>query len=106
MRMQGQGGEGEALVVQRLRRTALGLADTYASYFTARLPDALLPLLQYVLGALVDPGPGICLAAALALRSLCDANRRARKRDRCLCGGACGPRWRAGLARCCRASRA
>ncbi|KAJ7820857.1 hypothetical protein B0H13DRAFT_2291922 [Mycena leptocephala] len=74
----GQGGqEGEALAVQRLRRTALGLVDTYASYFTTRTPDALLPPLQYVLGALADPDPGICLAAALALRSLCDANRRA-----------------------------
>ncbi|KAJ7915368.1 hypothetical protein B0H13DRAFT_2324463 [Mycena leptocephala] len=74
----GQGGqEGEALAVQRLRRTALGLVDTYASYFTTRAPDALLPPLQYVLGALADPDPGICLAAALALRSLCDANRRA-----------------------------
>ncbi|KAJ6485347.1 hypothetical protein C8R47DRAFT_1321195 [Mycena vitilis] len=73
----GQGGKGEALAVARLRRTALGLIDTYAAYFTTRSPDALLAPLQYVLGALADPDPGICLQAALALRSLCDANRRA-----------------------------
>ncbi|KAJ7653619.1 hypothetical protein DFH06DRAFT_1474761 [Mycena polygramma] len=112
----GQGGKGEALAVARLRRTALGLVDTYAAYFTTRSPDALLAPLQYVLGALADPDPGICLQvrfrfsslcsgteisffvsgfraskasgeaassafphvfAALALRSLCDANRRA-----------------------------
>jgi hypothetical protein len=76
---QGQGGEGEALAVQRLRRTALGLVgafflppplpvhatntplrrtDTCAGYFTTRAPDALLPLLQYVLGALADADGG------------------------------------------------
>ncbi|KAJ6522588.1 hypothetical protein B0H19DRAFT_655372 [Mycena capillaripes] len=70
-------GEGEALAVARLRRTALGLVDTYAAYFTTRTPDALLAPLQYVLGALADADAGICLQAALALRSLCDANRRA-----------------------------
>ncbi|KAJ7017049.1 hypothetical protein C8F04DRAFT_1406335 [Mycena alexandri] len=69
--------KGEAVAVMRIRRTALGLVDTYANYFTTRAPDALLPPLQYVLGALADPDPGICLQAALALRSLCDANRRA-----------------------------
>ncbi|KAJ7915365.1 hypothetical protein B0H13DRAFT_2324461 [Mycena leptocephala] len=36
--------------------------DTYAGYFTTRAPDALLPLLQYMFGALVDPDAGICLA--------------------------------------------
>jgi hypothetical protein len=101
----GQGGqEGEALAVQRLRRTALGLVgvflvlclsssfhplplstpspspslvctantrtDTYASYFTTRAPDALLPPLQYVLGALADPDAGICLAVRFCLRFL------------------------------------
>ncbi|KAJ7725697.1 hypothetical protein B0H16DRAFT_1593986 [Mycena metata] len=70
-------GKGEAVAMMRIRRTALGLVDTYANYFTTRTPDALLPPLQYVLGALADPDPGICLQAALALRSLCDANRRA-----------------------------
>ncbi|KAK7053926.1 armadillo-type protein [Favolaschia claudopus] len=68
-----EGGEGAALV--RLRRTALGLVETYAAYFTTRSPDAVLSPLGYVLGALKDPG--VCLQAALALRSLCDANRRA-----------------------------
>ncbi|KAJ7095461.1 armadillo-type protein [Mycena crocata] len=61
----------------RLRRTALAVVDTYASYFTTRPSDALLPPLQYVIGALADGDSGICLQAALALRSLCDANRRA-----------------------------
>ncbi|KAJ7153236.1 hypothetical protein C8R46DRAFT_473041, partial [Mycena filopes] len=69
--------KGEALAVMRIRRTALGLVDTYANYFTTRSAEALVPPLQYVLGALADPDPGICLQAALALRSLCDANRRA-----------------------------
>ncbi|KAJ7913239.1 hypothetical protein B0H13DRAFT_2470623 [Mycena leptocephala] len=76
---QGQGEEGEALAVQRLRRTALGLVgafflppplpvhatntplrrtDTCAGYFTTRAPNALLPLLQYVLGALADADGG------------------------------------------------
>ncbi|KAJ6541009.1 hypothetical protein DFH09DRAFT_1394943 [Mycena vulgaris] len=61
----------------RVRRTALGLVETYASYFTTRPADAVLPPLQYVLGALADPDRAVCLQAALALRSLCDANRRA-----------------------------
>ncbi|KAF7373942.1 hypothetical protein MSAN_00606600 [Mycena sanguinolenta] len=78
---QGPGGEGgkdgEKDAVARLRRTALGLVDTYAAYFTTRAPEALLAPLGYVLGALRDADRGICLQAALALRSLCDANRRA-----------------------------
>ncbi|KAF7344000.1 hypothetical protein MVEN_01689300 [Mycena venus] len=52
-------------------------AYTYSAYFTTRGPDAVLAPLQYVLGALQDQDAGICLQAALALRSLCDANRRA-----------------------------
>ncbi|KAJ6468925.1 hypothetical protein C8R45DRAFT_1218716 [Mycena sanguinolenta] len=78
---QGLGGEsgkeGERDAVARLRRTALGLVETYAAYFTTRAPEALLAPLGYVLGALRDADRGICLQAALALRSLCDANRRA-----------------------------
>ncbi|KAJ7087128.1 hypothetical protein C8R44DRAFT_991404 [Mycena epipterygia] len=73
----GGGGGGMDIGQTRLRRTALGLVDTYAAYFTARAPDALLPPLRYVLGALADADRGVCLQAALALRSLCDANRRA-----------------------------
>ncbi|KAJ7789978.1 hypothetical protein B0H14DRAFT_3571590 [Mycena olivaceomarginata] len=48
--------------------------DTYAAYFTTRAPETLLAPLRYVLGALGDADAG---CAALALRSLCDANRRA-----------------------------
>ncbi|KAJ7867851.1 hypothetical protein B0H13DRAFT_2559570 [Mycena leptocephala] len=66
---QGQGGEGEALAVQRLRRTALELVDTYAGYFTTRAPDALLPLLQYVLGALADADGGFVWRTFAPLRS-------------------------------------
>ncbi|KAJ7493752.1 armadillo-type protein, partial [Mycena latifolia] len=61
----------------RVRRTALGLVETYASYFATRPAETVLPPLRYVLGALKDADRGVCLQAALALRSLCDANRRA-----------------------------
>ncbi|KAJ7604267.1 armadillo-type protein [Roridomyces roridus] len=61
----------------RVRRTALGLVDTYSGYFATQPPAALGAALRYVLGALTDAEPGVCLQAALALRSLCDANRRA-----------------------------
>jgi hypothetical protein len=80
-------GKEDKKAVQRLRRTTLGLVgafsllpalhayvrlantrtDTYAGYFTARALDAPLPLLQYVLGALVDPDAGICLEVRLFL---------------------------------------
>jgi hypothetical protein len=46
---------------------SLTLADTYVGYFTTRAPDALLPPLQYVLCALVDPDAGICLVVRLFL---------------------------------------
>ncbi|KAJ6522591.1 hypothetical protein B0H19DRAFT_1277282 [Mycena capillaripes] len=49
----------------------------FGSGFTTRPPDALLAPLQYELGALADADTRICLQAALALRSLCDANRHA-----------------------------
>ncbi|KAJ7855598.1 hypothetical protein B0H14DRAFT_3865185 [Mycena olivaceomarginata] len=71
------GGKGGREAETRLRRTALGVVDTYAAYFTTRAPEALLAPLRYVLGALGDADAGVCLQAALALRSLCDANRRA-----------------------------
>ncbi|KAJ7092338.1 armadillo-type protein [Mycena belliarum] len=69
--------EGVILSESRMRRTALGLVDTYSSYFATRPAEAVLPPLRYVLGALRDADRGVCLQAALALRSLCDANRRA-----------------------------
>ncbi|KAJ7696961.1 hypothetical protein B0H17DRAFT_1177748 [Mycena rosella] len=56
----GGGGEGEE-GARRVRRTALGLVETYASYFTARAADAVLPPLRYVLGALADADRGVCL---------------------------------------------
>ncbi|KAJ7321698.1 hypothetical protein DFH08DRAFT_383122 [Mycena albidolilacea] len=71
------GGKGEREAETRLRRTALEVVDTYAAYFTTRAPEALLAPLRYVLSALGDADAGVCLQAALALRSLCDANRRA-----------------------------
>ncbi|KAJ7452683.1 armadillo-type protein [Mycena galericulata] len=67
----------EREAIARVRRTALGLVDTYSAYFTTQPPEALGAPLRYVLGALADPEPGVCLQGALALRSLCDANRRA-----------------------------
>ncbi|KAJ7696959.1 hypothetical protein B0H17DRAFT_383051 [Mycena rosella] len=56
----GGGGEGEE-GTRRMRRTALGLVETYASYFTTRAADAVLPPLRYVLGALADADRGVCL---------------------------------------------
>ncbi|KAJ6620534.1 armadillo-type protein [Mycena sp. CBHHK59/15] len=63
--------------VQRVRRTALGVVGTYASWLATQPADAVLPALGYAVGALADADGALCLQAALALRSLCDANRRA-----------------------------
>ncbi|KAI0262791.1 ARM repeat-containing protein [Gloeopeniophorella convolvens] len=60
----------------RVRRTALSLIGSYASWFTT-LPtgstEPLLAVLGYVAPALSDSA--LCLSAANALRDLCDANR-------------------------------
>ncbi|KAI4518124.1 hypothetical protein K525DRAFT_209319 [Schizophyllum commune Loenen D] len=59
----------------RIRRTALGLLDTYAAYLGhPAMPPATLPgALEYATSALREPR--LSLAAATALRSICDANR-------------------------------
>ncbi|TRM56832.1 hypothetical protein BD626DRAFT_517577 [Schizophyllum amplum] len=59
----------------RVRRTALGLLDTYAAYLGhPAMPPATLPgALDYATGALREPR--LSLVAANALRSVCDANR-------------------------------
>ncbi|KAL1742231.1 armadillo-type protein [Schizophyllum fasciatum] len=59
----------------RVRRTALGLLDTYAAYLGhPAMPPATLPgALEYATSALREPR--LSLAAANALRSICDANR-------------------------------
>ncbi|KAF8835272.1 ARM repeat-containing protein [Paxillus ammoniavirescens] len=67
----------------RIRRTALSLAGTYASWFTTQTitststssPSLLMNAISYVVAAL--PEPSLCLPAANALRDLCDANRAA-----------------------------
>ncbi|KAH7882096.1 armadillo-type protein, partial [Phlebopus sp. FC_14] len=67
----------------RVRRTALSLAGTYASWFTTQRttstptssPSLLMNAISYVVAAL--PEPALCLPAANALRDLCDANRSA-----------------------------
>ncbi|KAG9308679.1 armadillo-type protein [Chiua virens] len=67
----------------RIRRTALSLAGTYASWFTTQSitttptssPSLLMNVISYVVAAL--PEPSLCLPAANALRDLCDANRTA-----------------------------
>ncbi|KIJ61703.1 hypothetical protein HYDPIDRAFT_115503 [Hydnomerulius pinastri MD-312] len=67
----------------RVRRTALGLAGTYASWFTTQSitstpnssPSLLMNTISYVVAAL--PEPSLCLPAANGLRDLCDANRSA-----------------------------
>ncbi|CAK5270766.1 unnamed protein product [Mycena citricolor] len=72
----------KSVAESRLRRTALGLIDTFASYFATDAGGAALGVvLTYVVAALTGQEVGeedsVCLSAALALRSLCDANRRA-----------------------------
>ncbi|TRM55474.1 armadillo-type protein [Schizophyllum amplum] len=59
----------------RVRRTALGLLDTYAAYLGhPAMPPATLPgALDYATDALREPR--LSLVAANALRSVCDANR-------------------------------
>ncbi|KAI8996297.1 ARM repeat-containing protein [Trametes punicea] len=67
----------------RIRRTALHLIGSYASWFTtqpAQLPDSatsspLMNAINYVVSSLSDSS--LCLFAANALRDLCDANRAA-----------------------------
>ncbi|KAJ3533280.1 hypothetical protein NMY22_g7396 [Coprinellus aureogranulatus] len=67
----------------RLRKTALSVIDTYSTWFmmglkaTEGLGDStlLLNVLNYVVTALTDHV--LCLQAAVALRNLCDINRKA-----------------------------
>ncbi|PCH43249.1 ARM repeat-containing protein [Wolfiporia cocos MD-104 SS10] len=63
----------------RVRRTALLLAGSYASWFTTQSANStaspLMTAISYVVAAL--PEPTLCLPAANALRDLCDANRTA-----------------------------
>lgn len=68
----------------RLRKTALSLIGTYSTWFTTypKSPSPssdstslLLNVLNYVVTALTDPA--LCLQAAVALRNLCDTNRKA-----------------------------
>ncbi|KAF9782538.1 armadillo-type protein [Thelephora terrestris] len=65
----------------RVRRTAVVLIGSYASWFTTQpqgainSPSLLMNSIQYVAEALSEPS--LCLSAANALRSLCDANRTA-----------------------------
>ncbi|KAI0350564.1 ARM repeat-containing protein [Trametes cingulata] len=68
---------------ERIRRTALDLIGSYASWFTTQpaqapespTPSPLMNAITYVVSAL--PDPSLCLFAANALRDLCDANRAA-----------------------------
>ncbi|KAH9886674.1 ARM repeat-containing protein [Cubamyces lactineus] len=68
---------------ERVRRTALHLIGSYASWFTTQpaqapgspTPSPLMNAITYVVSAL--PDPTLCLFAANALRDLCDANRTA-----------------------------
>ncbi|RPD63454.1 ARM repeat-containing protein [Lentinus tigrinus ALCF2SS1-6] len=65
----------------RVRRTALHLIGSYASWFTTQpsptpgsvASSPLMNAITYVVSALTDPQ--LCLFAANALRDLCDANR-------------------------------
>ncbi|CCM04086.1 uncharacterized protein FIBRA_06245 [Fibroporia radiculosa] len=63
----------------RIRRTALSLIGSYASWFTKQSEQSgsalLMNSVSYVVSAL--PDPSLCLPAANALRDLCDANREA-----------------------------
>lgn len=56
----------------RVRRTALGLVDTYATWFTTQPPEALGAPLGYVLGGLADAEPGVCLQ----VRPACPSDTR------------------------------
>ncbi|KAL1943353.1 hypothetical protein VTO73DRAFT_4428 [Trametes versicolor] len=68
---------------ERVRRTALHLIGSYASWFTTQpaqvpespTPSPLMSAITFVVAAL--PHPSLCLFAANALRDLCDANRTA-----------------------------
>ena len=73
----------------RLRKTALSVIGTYSTWFTTHSKSSpppsssgsgdstslLLNVLNYVVTALTDPA--LCLQAAVALRNLCDTNRKA-----------------------------
>ncbi|KAG6901557.1 hypothetical protein C0995_010614 [Termitomyces sp. Mi166 len=62
----------------RIRRTTLGLIGAYSSWFASQpsmSSGLLMSVLTYVASALTDPT--LCLQAAIALRNLCDANRKA-----------------------------
>ncbi|KAI0633121.1 ARM repeat-containing protein [Trametes polyzona] len=67
----------------RVRRTALHVIGSYASWFTTQppqvpespTPSPLMSAITFVVAAL--PHPALCLSAANALRDLCDANRTA-----------------------------
>ncbi|TEB20164.1 ARM repeat-containing protein [Coprinellus micaceus] len=74
----------------RLRKTALSVIGTYSTWFTTYSKyspppssssvsgdstSLLLNVLNYVVTALTDPA--LCLQAAVALRNLCDTNRKA-----------------------------
>ncbi|OBZ74388.1 Importin-13 [Grifola frondosa] len=67
----------------RVRRTALNLIASYASWFTTQpkqspdspTPSLLMNAISYVVAALTVPT--LCMPAANALRDLCDANRTA-----------------------------
>jgi hypothetical protein len=66
----------------RVRRTAVSLIGTYATWFTTQPKEAppgqqtlLMNSIGFVVNALSEPV--LCLAAANALQELCDANRAA-----------------------------
>ncbi|KAF7317074.1 hypothetical protein HMN09_00442000 [Mycena chlorophos] len=63
--------------INRLRITGMQLIDTYATYFTHRPPNELSGPLHFILGALWDEDTQVGIEAAVAFRSLCDANRQA-----------------------------
>ncbi|RDB17659.1 Importin-13 [Hypsizygus marmoreus] len=61
----------------RIRRTTIGLIGVYATWFASQpfeTPEILMRVLTFVVSAL--PDPSLCLQAAIALRNLCDANRK------------------------------
>ncbi|KAF9456910.1 armadillo-type protein [Collybia nuda] len=60
----------------RIRRTMLTLIGTYSSWFATQSDPSnlLMNVVSYVVPALTDPL--LCLQAAVALRNLCDANRK------------------------------
>ncbi|KAJ7056646.1 armadillo-type protein [Mycena amicta] len=67
----------EKAAINRLRKTALQVVDTYTTYFTHRPPTELAGPLHYVIDALWDEDRQVGVEAAIALRGLCDANRQA-----------------------------